>query len=274
MKLAAWILLSSLLLSMPAHAADDGSREADFARATLALEKGDFKQAIDLFELLADKGFVHPDASFNRAIAYVTRAESNQARPGDLGRAAAALEEVQSLRRGDDEAAEALRLVREKIGRRRAQEGAKQVVVSPSLSRAIVALLPEYVWALLALIGSLLSSVGLGLRIWLGKSSARLAGGVAVGVGGLLLLVGGGLAFAARQQRLHATPAVVVVNEARLLDASGKPLGTRAGEHQAIIEGAKVLVLDEEGFRARVEWGNSEGWVNRAQLQRIHQPGE
>jgi hypothetical protein len=89
-----------------------------------------------------------------------------------------------------------------------------------------------------------------------------------------MLVVGGGLAFAARQQRLGTTPAVVVVDEARLLDSTGTPLGKKAGEHQAVIEGALVVVLEEEGIRARVEWGNSEGWVNRAQLQEVRRPGD
>lgn len=269
-----WILFSCLALAASSLAADAATPEQQFADATKALESGDFKRAIDEFELLADQGFVHPDASFNRALAYIARAESNHAQAGDLGRAAAALEEVESLRSGDDEAREALRLVREKIGRRRARQGAKQVVVSPSLSRAIVGLLPEDVWALLALIGSILLSLGLGLRLWIDRSGARLAGGVSIGIGAALLVVGGALGFAARQQRLHVTPAVVVVEEARLLDENGKPLGPKAGEHQAIIEGARVLILEEEGIRARVEWGNSEGWVNRAQLQKIRRAGE
>ena len=142
------------------------------------------------------------------------------------------------------------------------------------MSRAIVGVLPEDAWALLGLFGSLLLSAGLAFRLWFEKSSVRLAGGVCVGVGSVMLLVGGGLAFRARQQRLGTTPAVVVVDEARLLDENGTPLGNKAGEHQAVIEGALVMVLEEEGIRAQVEWGNSVGWVNRAQLQKVRRPGD
>ena len=39
-----------------------------------------------VIEALADQGFVHPDASYDRGLAYVMRYRAVAARPGDLGR--------------------------------------------------------------------------------------------------------------------------------------------------------------------------------------------
>lgn len=40
-----------------------------FVRGVGSLDKGAVDDAIDTFEALADRGFVHPDASYNRAVA-------------------------------------------------------------------------------------------------------------------------------------------------------------------------------------------------------------
>src|SRR4051794_40162999 len=89
----------ALAVSVARAGADEpaGDSRALFAEGVAALERGAVTEAVDRFELLADRGFVHPDASFDRAAAYVERARSAQAQPGDLGRAAAALAEVLEL---------------------------------------------------------------------------------------------------------------------------------------------------------------------------------
>ena len=261
-----WVVFCCVSLSSQVAAPVDASAQR-FADASKALEQGSFQQAIDLFELMADHGVSNPNASFNRALAYIKRAESNRARPGDLGRAAAALSEVLLLTPDDDDAREGLRLVREEIGRRRAREGAEQVIVSPSLLRTASALLSETTWAALALLGSLMLTLGIAFRWWLGPAGARLTGGVLATLGTCLLLVAGGFAHAARHFRLTSRPAVVVVSEARLLDRSGKPLAHRPHRATAIVEGEQVFVTEEQSTRAKIEWGTTQGWVNRTQLQ-------
>ena len=62
---------------------------------------GEFGKAIDDLEHLADRGFVHPDASYDRGVAYVMRVRGGAERPGDLGRAAAGFEEALLLRPHD-----------------------------------------------------------------------------------------------------------------------------------------------------------------------------
>ena len=258
------VLALGLLCSTSASAAEPRSVGEYFRAANLALDKGATNEAIDLYELMADNGLKHPDASFNRALAYVRRAESKQARPGDLGRAAGALSEALLLRPDDAEASDALRLVREEIGRRRAREGAQQVSASPSLARSAVALLDENTWAILAGLGSAMLTTGLALRQWWQRSSARLSGGVLALLGGLFFATCASFALTARHFRTTSRPAVVVASEARLLDETGKPKTFRGTS--AVVEGESVYVVGERGALAKIEWGTAEGYVNRSQL--------
>jgi hypothetical protein len=243
-----------------------------FAAGTRALERGAPEEAIDQFELLADRGFVHPDASYNRAAAYVARARSNTPRPGDLGRAAAALSETLELRPEDADAARALERVRAEISRRRARAGADPVIAKPSLLRAFVGYFDENVYGAIALLGSLLLAVGLSMHTFAKASRVRLSAATAAWIGGGLLVLGAGLAETARRLRTNAEPAVIVVTESRLLDENGTPLTGKRVEHAAIPEGASVLVRERHGRLARVEWGTTEGFVQSSDLRVLHRP--
>jgi len=252
-----------------AHAEDSADPAKAFASANEAIKRGAYSEAIDTLELLADRGFVHPDASFNRAVAYVERARSSAAVPGDLGHAAAALSEVLELR-ADDEAAETgLARIRAEISRRHAREGVAPVMARPSLGRAVTSLFPENVWAALAIAGSLILAVGLALHRFIKQTSAQLTGSIGIGVGALLLVAGACLTASARHFRLTSQPAVVVVEEARLLDENGKPLPQRAGAADSVTipEGASVYVLDRRPLLDRVQWGSTEGWVTPNQVE-------
>ena len=111
------LVAATLASSVAAESRGDAaSSEHDrFATGVQALQRGAFDQAIDEFELLADRGFTHPDASFNRGVAYVARARSSEARTGDLGRAAAGFSEALTLRPGDAVAERALQRLRIQI---------------------------------------------------------------------------------------------------------------------------------------------------------------
>jgi hypothetical protein len=269
--LALVLLLAGALCAWRARPASAAETEPahDFAAARAALQRGAYTEAIDTLELLADRGFVHPDASFNRAVAYVERARSSSAAPGDLGRAAAALSEVLLLRPDDEAADTALSRIRAEISRRHAREGTAPVMARASLGRAVSSLAEENTWALTALLGSLLLTVGLGLRRFVNRTSTNLAGAVGIGVGALLLVSGAGLAAAARHFRLTSAPAVIVADEARLLDESGKPLPQRRGSADSVLipEGASVYVLERRPALVRVEWGSSEGWLTPGQVR-------
>ncbi|MBX3184218.1 MAG: hypothetical protein KIT72_01735 [Polyangiaceae bacterium] len=256
----------------PSPAGRPGSQAA-FQRAASALEAGAFDRALDELEALADRGFVHPDASFNRGVAYLRRAESAQARPGDYGRAAAAMQEALRLQPGDAEAARTLAQIESQIARRRSREGRDPVIASPKMARAVVSLVDEDTWAWLALVSSLGVSVGLGLWLWGRAPRQRFTGGVTTAVAGVLLLTLSGLTLQARRYRTTSTPAVVVVVEARLLDELGKPLG-RGPDHEldALPEGALVWITERGGALSRVEWGALQAFVRSAELQPLAAP--
>ncbi len=260
--LAAWLWLGSAAAQTPA---EDGV----FKQGTAALERGAFGEAIGQFEALADRGFVHADLSYDRGLAYVGRARSLQGEPGDLGRAAAGFAEALVLRPGDADAEHALEIVRTEIGRRLARGGRAPVMARPSLGRAIVTLLPENVWAAVAALGSLATAIGLALQRFAKRHSAVLGGSVTLGIGLLLLTLGSALTASARHLRHTSVAAIVVVDQARLLDEAGRPLPNGRAETDAIPEGAEVYVTEHRGGLSRVEWGNSEGWVVAGQVREL-----
>jgi hypothetical protein len=262
-------LVSAVLLALATLAVDASSTTASspapneeiFALAVESLNRGAPTEAIDHLELLADRGVVHPDASFNRGLAYVARAESDRVRPGDLGRAAAAFAEALALGPGDADARLLLEQVREEIARRRVRAGAKTWTARVDFRRTIVGLVPESTWAIGAAFGSILTSVGLCLGLWWRRRTHRIAGALLGGVGVTLLVVLGALTAAARHHRLSDEPAVVVVPEAHLTDAAGRKLTREAAVETVVIEGAEVYVLERRGQRARIESSGLEGWV-------------
>lgn len=251
-----------------AEAAGVLSPEPAYTAALAALAKGADNEAIDRLELLADQGFHHPDASLARAAAYLARAESPGARAGDLGRSAAALTEALLLRPDDLQAERALDAVQAEIAQRTARKSAS-VVVRPRLARAVSSLLPEQAWAAVAALSSLVLAVGIGVRRLSKRPFTRLNGAVAMAVGGALAILCALGAYASHAFRVSSQPAVVVVTEARLLDATGRPLSTKANkvDSASAPEGAMVYVLEQADGRCRVEWGSTEGWLSRSDVQ-------
>ncbi len=263
-------LSAAVALSLTATAAQASpTSEETFAESVTALEKGAFDRAIDHLESLADRGFVHPDASFNRGVSYAGRAGTPQAKNGDLGQAVAALSETLLLRPGDNDAERALGQVRNEIARKRSSAGGEPVVVRPSLDRALVGLASEEVWAVGAAIGSLLLTAGLVVRGLFDKSAARIGAGLATVFGLVLLLTFGALAAASAHLRRTTSPAVVVVTEARILERSGEPVVQRDGkpEYTLIPEGAEVEAHEREGELTRLRWGSIEGYLRSNQLR-------
>ena len=246
--------------------------EKAYAGALASLAKGADDEAIDRLELLADQGFTHPDASMARAAAYLSRAEGPNAHQGDLGRAAAALSEALLLRPNDAQAEHALETVQGEIARRKSRQ-AESVLVRSRLGRAIAALLPEQVWAALALLGSLVLALGVVLRRTMTHGLPRLSGAVAIGVGAALLAGFGSGAYAAYQYRVSSQPAVIVVPEARLTNETGRPLPYKTGaDSTAVPEGATVYVKERREGRCLVEWGNTDGWLSLSDVRLLGTP--
>jgi hypothetical protein len=267
-------LLSVLLFGISAQAAATETLDSSFKEAIAALDRGALDEAIDRFENLSDRGLVHPDASYDRAVAYVERSRTPRAKPGDLGRAAAALSETLALRPNDEQAEAALDKVRAEIARRRTREGVGPMSAKVSLARAVVGLVSEQIWGALAVLGCVLVTFGIALRSAKRTPASELASALGVGIGLVLLLTCAGLTAAARHFRLTSRHAVVVVPEARLLDASGKAVVQKQGvpEFTSLPEGASVYVKEQEAGLSRVEWGTVEGFVTTSQIRVLAVP--
>ena len=244
-----------LLCSTPALAsAEAAGPEALFKQGADALKRGEFGSAIDLFETLADQGFEHPDASYDRGLAYVMRYRAHADRPGDLGRAAAGFEEALILRPGDRDADAALDLVRAEVTRKRSRKAKDIVDVRPTLDRMVVSLADEGTWGAAAVVASTLFAVGLVLRRRAGR--ARVVGSVLYPTALAALVILLPLAYGARALRLETKPGVVVVPEVYLTDDSGHNL---PGE--PLPEAASVEVGEQRGDRVHVRWGAALGWI-------------
>jgi hypothetical protein len=252
------------LTAAPAHAE---TPEQSYAAALSALDKGAPNEAIDRMELLADQGVANADASLLRAAAYLARADGSGAQPGDLGRAAAALSEALLLRPDDAQAEIGLEAVQAEIARRKSKQH-ESVVVRSRLSRAIAALLPEQVWATLALLSSFAVALGVVLRRLAKAPLPRLTGTVAISVGSALALAFGSGAYAAEQFRVRSQAAVVVVPEARLTNELGRQLPFKRGADTTTVpEGATVYVRERRDERCLVEWGSTDGWLRQSEVR-------
>jgi hypothetical protein len=262
----ALVLAASLTFALPALA---DAPEKTIQIAAAAVERGAFDQAVDELEALSDRGFSHPAASYARARAYLERARSRSARPGDLGRAVAALEEYRRLRPGEAQVDRALETIRAELGRRRARRGGSPIDQGTPLGRAVVGLVSEEVWAILAVVGSALLTIGLLLRRTLRARSAEIAGATAIVSGLVLGLLGAGMTRAAQRYRLTSKPAVVVATEARLYDPEGRALPQTANNPNVIPEGALVYVHGRRDAYFDVEWGSIRGQVDATQLRLV-----
>jgi hypothetical protein len=289
MKRRRGALLAALLFSFGvaarADVAPDESAETVFRKGVSALREGAVNEAVDSFEALADRGFVHPDASFDRSLSYLGRIRAGIERPGDLGRAAAALEETLLFRPDDREAESALELVRAEVARRRARSGSSADVESrPTLERAMLGIASEWTWSLLAAASSLLLTLGLLLRMLaVSRDEARiregrapeggregvlhLASQIAIPIGGACLLVFAGLAAGSRHLRLTTREGVVVTPEAHLVTERGALVSGAS-----IPEAARVEIGETRGSLVHVRWGSIEGWTQTDAVRRLARP--
>lgn len=250
------VIATALLLLAPSPArAEATTHEELFHEGTEALKDGRYERAIVVFETLADRGFTHPDASFNRGLAYVTRIREGADEQGDLGRAAAAFEETLALRPGDDAAEKAVDLVRAEVTRRRSRTTSKEVDVRPTLDRLVVNLASERTWGIAAVAASLILAVGLVLRRR-PTGPVHVAGSVLAPSALVALLVLVPLTLGARYLRLEKRTGVVVATEVHLTDVEGQVLDT-----DPVPEAARVEVGDQKGHLLQVRWGGTEGWA-------------
>ncbi|MFO0661727.1 MAG: hypothetical protein U0165_18120 [Polyangiaceae bacterium] len=261
-------LVAMLLAFSPASLMAADSPADVLRRANEACDRGALRECIEIHESFVDAGGQHPDVSFNRGLAYLARVRKGDAKPGDLGRAAAAFEETLMLRPDDLPAQQALDLIRGQVAKRAARNGGDvEVSVGPPPARALAELVSETTWAVIALVGALVLTVSLIVRRS-AHGATQLAGNIGSAIGLALTVIMGGMTWLASHERHAAGAGVVIAPEARLLDDKGAPLGV-----PALPEAARVDVLDRKGATLRVRWGQREGNVPLQQVRVLRAPG-
>jgi hypothetical protein len=247
-------VLSTFLMSATAIA-EERSSETLFREGSEALAKGEYVTALERFESLSDMGFVHPDASYDRGLAYVARLRAGADRPGDLGRAAAAFEETLRLRPDDVDADHALDIIRAEVTRRRSRHGKEATTVRPTLDRVVVQLASERTWSLMALAASGLFALGLFLRR-ASASGLSVAGRILAPTSLVLFFVFFPLTLGARSLRLTTRAAVIVVPEVHLVDDAGTATGGDPIPEAQMVEAGEL-----RAGLIHVRWGSTEGWI-------------
>ena len=245
--------------------------DALFQSAVTRLHDGKPGEAIADFEALADHGVVDATVSFDRGLAYVGRVRVGGEQPGDLGQAAHGLVEAKQLtndRALATEATRALGLVRAEVGRRRARAG-EPVEFDPGLALgpSFLRLLPEDVWAAMAVVASLVLGIALFVRRAAEERRSLIAATVTAAIASLLLLLGTTVTFAARHQRLTATPGVIVSAGARPTDERGLLLANAP----TVPEAADVEILAHRAGWAQIRWGNVVAWIPAGSVRAVAQ---
>jgi hypothetical protein len=269
-----------LSLAGAVHAGVPAPSPDELAQLQASLDRGAFSEAIAQLELWSDQGVVHPDLSFDRGVAYLGRAESPAQRRADLGQAAAAFEEAARLNPSDDEAVHILERIRAEIVEHRDKRANDRVVARPRLSRALLDLVGENVWAGLGALGALGLSLGLSLRLGASGHRARLAGGIAAVVSLLLAGLGASMAFVGQRLRASTSPAVVIVEQARLHDGEGRPIAAARGASTSgastlaevadrVPEGTLVHISGSRGSLVQIEWGDGQAWLEAREVRRL-----
>jgi hypothetical protein len=191
--------------------------------SALALSESRPAEAIRSLESLADRGMSHPDLSFNRGLAYASRATAATSEVGDLGQAVAGFAEALHLRPGDKQAERAVRQTQLLVAKKAAGDQTSSENDSLGLiEKTLQGLSPFWLFVLAAL-GSVAASGGSLLRLST-RETIRLSGLVTAGIG-VFLLFGAGSLFLFRQTLFDgARQGVVIAPEARLVDESGAQL--------------------------------------------------
>lgn len=249
------VLLLFAMLAVSSTAVAGESAEDGFARASDALAKSDARKAIAELEILADRGTLHPDVSYQRGIAYAMRARTSAALPGDLGRAAAGFEEATRLDPSDTDAARALDLVRAEVARKRSRQDKSDTIVRPTLDRVVAEQFSPTTWSIAAIIASALMSIGVLLRAR--PSGFMHVAGTLIAPISLIALCGlAPLAYFSRQLEETTRPGVIVLVEAALQDENGANT-----DAPAIPEATLVELSERRGDNVLVRWGSYEGWL-------------
>lgn len=228
------------------------------------IRTGKVEEGIHLLEGAADRGLVDPDLSFNRGLSYLTRAETPQATPGDLGQAIAGFSESLSLRPLDAEATRGLERAQILLRQQNKSEETTLTLDGSILGQVLTQISPLPL-TIIAGLGATLILVAWVVRFW-AKDAGRA---LALLLIGLTLWAGGALVYGARSYALATThEAIVIAARAELRDAAGRPMRGARG----LPEGTRVRLMETRGRWSRIGSDQGELWVDAAELRRL--PGE
>lgn len=256
-RAAAWLVLLAALCAAPRAQAQ--SIERIFSAANEAYFRGDFKRAVEQYELLLSAGVHDPDVYYNLAIA--------NARLGQLGRAVLYFERELWLSPDDDAAEQGLAQARSLIGRHRAErEGQALVRARPPLIEALVRpFSADFLAGFLLLLDLLL--FGLLLARWRAqRETVRLGLAILAPLVGCALLAAAG-ALAVKTEAVQDGRAAIVLRDgAELREGPDAHAQVRAAAH----EGQSARLLRHEGGFARVQLEAGElGWMQDKDLATI-----
>jgi tetratricopeptide (TPR) repeat protein len=231
-----------------------------FSAATQALQAGRIEEAIAGFESMADRGLAHPDASFNRGIAYLKRAHSPAAQLGDLGQAVAAFRETLALGR-DDEAAQTLidGSLLEIAARQSDARSAQITTAEPLYLQALKAVDPTLPLGF-SVLGAILCLVALPFTL---KAELKARALAVLILGGLLWTLGSAVYLMEDALVVRARYAVVVVPRAEPRDALARKLRGA----QAFPEGTEVRVAKLQGNLVEVRGALEPVWLLSSDLR-------
>ncbi len=252
-------LVFAFLFAPVARGAED--TDGLFASGVAALAEGRPGDAVADLEALADRGVVDPAASFDRGLAYANRVRVGAEQPGDLGRAAHGFAEAHDLATDPalvKDSARALTILRTEVARRRARAGDPiELDQGVPLGRAIVELLPENAWAILAAVASVLLGLGLFARGLVASRRQRIGATLVCAVSAPLLVACALLTLGARSERLHLVEGIVVAPSARPADDKGIVLPGA----NPLPEAARVQIVGDRPGWVRVERGSLVAWL-------------
>jgi hypothetical protein len=264
MKARHWPLVCLVLLVVtgPSLAQPRLQQPADVLELSAgAIGRGQPGKAIEELERLADDGFVHPDVSFSRGVAYLRRAESADRRPGDLGQAAAAFREALLLSPKDGMAERGLEEARIAIAKRQTKADG-DVIETVGIGRRFLLSLDPWVLLFIAALGSCATTVGLILR-GLGRGAVRSGGTISAGLGAATVIASLPLAYLATRVADEMRVAVVISERAPLLDPQGRAQKGRS----PLPEGTDVHVEEERGNLLKIGSAPDETWIRRNQVR-------
>ncbi len=215
-----------------------------------------FGEAIREAEAAADNDVVDADLSFNRGLAYLRRAGTPTAEPGDLAQAAAGFAEALQLRPDDAEAERGLEQARLLIAQDRSQKDNSPESSNLGILERILLALPELALFVVAALGSVTLCAGLVLTT--SQDASRKTAGTITTLVGTLLLLPAVLLFGLRHSLFdESSVAVVIADGAEVVDEGGKRTAGRA----AYRKGTLLYVKPNQGGLAPLVGVTSPGYV-------------